>query len=80
MNKRTINVLCLVGCAALILQTQIKARDAQDAADAAAARSRALDRKAKEARERARKAQQDAIDKANEEQRRSPGPTFYDSP
>lgn len=82
MTKRTINVLCLIGCALLIFETQAKARAAQEAADAARARSREATERARRARDKAEKARkaQEELDRANEEQRNSPGPTYYDKP
>jgi hypothetical protein len=53
MNKNTVNLLCLAGCAYLVFSTQAKARDARAVADAYQRRAEDLAEKARIARERA---------------------------
>jgi rubrerythrin len=58
MNKNTVNLLCLAGCAYLVFSTQAKARDAREVADAYQRRADELAEKARIARERAEAAQE----------------------
>jgi hypothetical protein len=53
MNKNTVNLLCLAGCAYLVFSTQMKARDDRAVADAYQRRAEDLAEKARIARERA---------------------------
>jgi hypothetical protein len=58
MNKNTVNLLCLAGCAYLVFSTQAKARDARAVADEYQRRAEDLAEKARVARERANAAAQ----------------------